>query len=193
MQIVFASHNLHKIEEIKPELSEKIDLISLQSLGYSRELPENADSLEGNALEKAKFIYALYKLNTLADDTGLEVEALDNAPGVFSARYAGNQKDSQANIHKLLNKLHGIKNRKARFRTIIVLIISDNITFFEGIVNGTIINQQKGQGGFGYDSIFQPEGFNKTFAEMSLQEKNLTSHRARAIQKLTEYLNIIPG
>lgn len=193
MQIVFASHNLHKIEEIKPELSEKIDLISLQSLGYSKELPENADSLEGNALEKAKFIYALYKLNTLADDTGLEVEALDNAPGVFSARYAGNQKDSQANIHKLLNKLHGIKNRKARFRTIIVLIISDNITFFEGIVNGTIINQQKGQGGFGYDSIFQPEGFNKTFAEMSLQEKNLTSHRARAIQKLTEYLNIIPG
>lgn len=193
MQIVFASHNLHKIEEIKPELSEKIDLISLQSLGYSKELPENADSLEGNALEKAKFIYALYKLNTLADDTGLEVEALDNAPGVFSARYAGNQKDSQANIHKLLNKLQGIKNRKARFRTIIVLIISDNITFFEGIVNGTIINQQKGQGGFGYDSIFQPEGFNKTFAEMSLQEKNLTSHRARAIQKLTEYLNIIPG
>lgn len=193
MQIVFASHNLHKIEEIKPELSEKIDLISLQSLGYSKELPENADSLEGNALEKAKFIYALYKLNTLADDTGLEVEALDNAPGVFSARYAGNQKDSQANIHKLLNKLKGIKNRKARFRTIIVLIISDNITFFEGIVNGTIINQQKGQGGFGYDSIFQPEGFNKTFAEMSLQEKNLTSHRARAIQKLTEYLNIIPG
>ncbi len=193
MQIVFASHNLHKIEEIKPELSEKIDLISLQSLGYSKELPENADSLEGNALEKAKFIYTLYKLNTLADDTGLEVEALDNAPGVFSARYAGNQKDSQANIHKLLNKLQGIKNRKARFRTIIVLIISDNITFFEGIVNGTIINQQKGQGGFGYDSIFQPEGCNKTFAEMSLQEKNLTSHRARAIQKLTEYLNVIPG
>jgi len=192
MQLVFASHNLHKIEEIKPVLSEKIQLVSLQTLGYSKEVPENSETLEGNAMEKAKFIYKLYKLNTIADDTGLEVDALNNAPGVYSARYAGNQKDSLANIHKLLDKLKGIQNRKARFRTVIALIINDKISFFEGIVNGIIINEQKGQGGFGYDPIFQPEGFIKTFAEMSLEEKNLTSHRARAIRKLTEYLNNIP-
>ena len=192
MKLVFASHNLHKIEEIKPELSEKIELVSLQKLGYSKEIPENSDTLEGNALEKAKIIYNLYKLNTIADDTGLEVEALDNAPGVYSARYAGNQKDSLANILKLLNELKGVQNRKARFRTVITLIINDKISVFEGIVNGIIINQQRGQSGFGYDPIFQPEGFSKTFAEMSLEEKNLTSHRARAIRKLTEYLNNIP-
>ena len=191
MQLIFASHNLHKIEEIKPELSKKIELISLQSLEYSNEVPENSDTLEGNALEKAKFIYNLYKLNTIADDTGLEVEALNNAPGVYSARYAGNQKDSLSNILKLLNELKGVQNRKARFRTVIALIINDKISFFEGIVNGIIINQQRGKGGFGYDPIFQPEGFSKTFAEMSLEEKNLPSHRARAIRKLIEYLNNI--
>lgn len=192
MQLVFASQNPHKVEEIKSELSEKIELVSLQNLGYLKEVPENSDTLEGNALEKAKFIYNLYKLNTIADDTGLEVEALDNAPGVYSARYAGDQKDSLANILKLLNSLKGVQNRKARFRTVITLIINDNISFFEGIVNGIIINEQRGQGGFGYDPIFQPEGFSKTFAEMSLEEKNLTSHRARAIRKLTKYLNNIP-
>ncbi|MEA1898741.1 MAG: RdgB/HAM1 family non-canonical purine NTP pyrophosphatase [Bacteroidota bacterium] len=191
MKLIIASHNLHKIEEIKPELSEKIELVSLQNLGYLKEIPENSDTLEGNALEKAKFIYDLYKLNTIADDTGLEVKALDNAPGVYSARYAGNQKDSLANIHKLLNELKGVQNRKARFRTVITLIINDKISVFEGIVNGIIINQQKGKGGFGYDPIFQPEGFSKTFAEMSLEEKNLTSHRAMAIRKLSEYLNNI--
>jgi len=191
MKLVIATHNLHKIEEIRPELSEEIELISLQDLGYSKEVPENADTLEGNALEKARFIYNLYKINTIADDTGLEVEALNNAPGVFSARYAGNQKNSFENIRKLLDSLKGIKNRKARFRTVITLIINSKITSFEGVVNGVIIHQQKGKGGFGYDSIFQPEGFSNTFAEMSLEEKNLTSHRARAIHKLTEYLNFL--
>lgn len=189
MKLVIATQNKHKIEEIKPGLNPEIELIGLSDLHFLGDVPENSDTLEGNALEKAKFIYDKYHFNTMSDDTGLEVESLNGEPGIYSARYAGESKNSDNNIEKLLNKLKGKSNRNARFRTVIALIIKNKEYLFEGIVEGIIIENRKGNMGFGYDPVFQPEGYNKTFAEMTLEEKNEISHRARALKKLTVFLN----
>lgn len=189
MKLVIATQNKHKVEEIKPGLNPEIELIGLSDLHFLEEVPENSDTLEGNALEKAKFIYDKFHLNTMSDDTGLEVESLNGEPGIYSARYAGESKNSDNNIEKLLNKLKGKSNRNARFRTVIALIIKNKKYLFEGIVEGIIIENRRGNMGFGYDPIFQPEGYNKTFAEMTLEEKNEISHRARALKKLTVFLN----
>jgi len=189
MKLLFATHNPNKILEIKPKLPSGFRLTSLEELKFLNEVPETGNTLEENALEKARYIYNRFKIIVMADDTGLEVEALNNEPGVFSARYAGDQKNSEDNINKLLGKLSGIANRKARFRTVISLITATEEINFEGIVEGVIIHERRGNGGFGYDPVFIPDGHDKTFAEMSLEEKNQISHRARAINKLTEYLD----
>ncbi len=188
MKLVFATNNEHKINEIREMLSDKFILVSLDQIGCNDDIPETSDTIEGNASQKANYIYLKYGLNCFADDTGLEVEALDMAPGIYSARYAGPQRNSEDNIDKLLSELDKIKNRKARFRTVISLIIDGKETLFEGIVNGNIIEERKGKKGFGYDPVFQPEGYNLSFAEMDLKEKNKISHRGRAIAKLTNFL-----
>jgi XTP/dITP diphosphohydrolase len=188
MKLVFATNNPHKLKEIQPLLGEQITLVSLNDIGHLNDLPEEQETLEGNASQKAKYVYDHYGLNCFADDTGLEVEALNGMPGVYSARYAGDDKNPQANINKLLKELNGATNRKARFRTVISLIIDGREKRFDGIVNGEIIDYMRGTEGFGYDPIFIPEGYNITFAEMPLDEKNKISHRSRAINKLAEYL-----
>jgi XTP/dITP diphosphohydrolase len=188
MKLVFATNNPHKLKEIQPLLGDQITLVSLNDIGHTKDLPEEQETLEGNAYQKAKYVYDHYGLNCFADDTGLEVDSLNGMPGVYSARYAGEEKNPQANIDKLLNELKGAANRKARFRTVISLIIDGSERRFEGIVNGKIINQMRGSEGFGYDPVFMPEGYDVTFAEMPLDEKNTISHRSRAIQKLADYL-----
>lgn len=193
MKLVFATNNEHKINEIREMLSDKFILVSLDQIGCNDDIPETSDTLEGNASQKARYIFEKYGLNCFADDTGLEVEALDMAPGVYSARYAGPQRNSEDNIEKLLNELDKIKNRKARFRTVISLIIDGQETLFEGIVNGNILEERKGGKGFGYDPVFQPEGYDLSFAEMDLNEKNKISHRGLAIAKLTSYLTNLEG
>jgi XTP/dITP diphosphohydrolase len=193
MKLVFATNNEHKISEIREMLSDKFILVSLDQIGCNDDIPETSDNLEGNASQKAHYIFEKYGLNCFADDTGLEVEALDMAPGVYSARYAGPQRNSEDNIEKLLNELDKIKNRKARFRTVISLIIDGQETLFEGIVNGNILEERKGGKGFGYDPVFQPEGYDLSFAEMDLNEKNKISHRGLAIAKLTSFLTNLEG
>lgn len=188
-ELVFATNNLHKIEEISSLLKENIKILNLNDIGCFDSLPENQSTLEGNASEKSWYVYDNYKHNCFADDTGLEVEALNNEPGVFSARYAGPENDSEANIKKVLTKLKRKSNRKARFRTVISLIIDDQEIFFEGLVTGTIINEKRGFSGFGYDPVFLPDGYNQTFAEMDLDIKNTISHRALAITKLVKFLS----
>ena len=172
-------------------LDDKFELISLNEIGCTDDIPETADTLEGNASQKARYIFEKYGVNCFADDTGLEVEALGMAPGVYSARYAGPQRSSDDNMQKLLFELREIKNRKARFRTAISLIINGKETLFEGIVEGNILTEGKGEKGFGYDPIFQPLGYEQSFAEMALTEKNEISHRGRAVAKLISYLNNI--
>jgi len=188
MKLVFATNNQHKIYEIKQLLDNTIELLSLYDLGCTDDIPENQHTLEGNAAEKAFFIYHKYGVNCFADDTGLEIDALNGAPGVYSARYAGEERSSEKNMNLVLDKLSIINNRKARFRTVISLIIDGHETQFEGIVEGHILKEKRGETGFGYDPIFQPDESNLSFAEMSLEEKNKISHRGRAIQKLVEYL-----
>jgi XTP/dITP diphosphohydrolase len=187
-EIVFATNNLHKLEEVLPLLAEKYTVLSLNDIGCTEEIPETADTLEGNALLKAQYIYTNYGKNCFADDTGLEVEALDNAPGVYSARYAGEEKSAEANMDKLLQELNGKTNRNARFRTAIALIIDGKNYIFEGEVTGKIIENKRGTKGFGYDPLFIPTGYNQTFAEIALSEKNKISHRAKAVQKLITFL-----
>ena len=170
-------------------IDSKFKLIGLNDSGISEDIPEEEDTLEGNALAKARYVFERTGLNVFADDTGLEVASLDNKPGVLSARYAGDQKNSEDNINKLLVDLEGKKNRSARFRTIIALIISGEEYLFEGEVSGTIIETRKGTEGFGYDPVFKPENSETTFAQMDLEEKNLVSHRARAMKKLIAFLN----
>ncbi|MBN1462462.1 MAG: non-canonical purine NTP diphosphatase [Paludibacteraceae bacterium] len=187
-EIVFATNNLHKLDEVLPLLAEKYTVLSLNDIGCTEEIPETADTLEGNALLKAQYIYTSYGKNCFADDTGLEVEALDNAPGVYSARYAGEEKSAEANMHKLLQELNGKTNRNARFRTAIALIIDGENYIFEGEVTGKIIENKRGTKGFGYDPLFIPTGYNQTFAEIALSEKNKISHRAKAVQKLITFL-----
>jgi XTP/dITP diphosphohydrolase len=162
---------------------------SLNDIGCYEELLEERDTLEGNSLQKAEYVFQKYKVSCFADDTGLEVEALDGAPGVYSARYAGEERNSEHNMDLLLKNLEGKSNRKARFRTVITLIQAEGTNQFDGIVEGTILKERKGKGGFGYDPVFLPDGYTKTLAEMSMEEKNQISHRARATQKLVEFLN----
>lgn len=189
-KLVFATNNVHKLDEIRAILGDKIEVLSLKDINCDADIPETADTLEGNAALKAEYIYKNYGLDCFADDTGLEVEALGGAPGVYSARYAGGDgHDSEANMRKLLKELDGEQNRKAQFRTAICLIEQGEEHLFEGIVKGSIIEQKRGVSGFGYDPVFMPEGYEETFAEMGNAEKNKISHRARAVEKLCEYLN----
>jgi XTP/dITP diphosphohydrolase len=187
-KLVVATNNAHKLEEISAILGDEMELLSLKDIGCEADIPETADTLEGNARQKARYIYENYQLDCFADDTGLEVEALDGAPGVFSARYAGNGHDSEAYMQKLLRELEGKQNRKAQFRTAICLMMGGEEYLFEGIVKGEIIEEKRGSAGFGYDPIFVPEGFDKTFAELGNEVKNTVSHRALAVEKLCRFL-----
>lgn len=190
MKIVFATNNKHKLEEISRLLEGKHEIVSLSSIGCYDDIPEDQDTLEGNALQKARYIKEHYGLDCFADDTGLEIEALDYRPGVYSARYAGPTKDSLANMNKVLSEMQHHTNRKARFRTVIALILEGKEYLFEGRVDGNILTEKHGDAGFGYDPIFQPEGFEVSFAEMPMDEKNKISHRGKATQKLAEFLRM---
>ncbi|MDR2534002.1 MAG: non-canonical purine NTP diphosphatase [Tannerellaceae bacterium] len=190
-QIVFATHNAHKIAEAAAILGSRISILSLADIGCLDEIPETASTLEGNALLKARYVYDSYKLACFADDTGLEVEALNNAPGVYSARYAGEPCNPQANIDKLLAELKGVENRRAKFRTAVALITQSGEYLFEGEIKGRIIEERRGGAGFGYDPVFIPNGSEKTFAELSAEEKNLISHRGKAIGRLASFLKTI--
>lgn len=190
MKIVFATNNKHKLEEISRLLEGKHEIVSLSSIGCYDDIPEDQDTLEGNALQKARYIKEHYGLDCFADDTGLEIEALNYRPGVYSARYAGPAKDSLANMNKVLSEMQHHTNRKARFRTIIALILEGKEYLFEGRVDGNILTEKHGDAGFGYDPIFQPEGFEVSFAEMPMDEKNKISHRGKATQKLAEFLRM---
>jgi len=189
MKLVFATNNQHKLHEIKQLIGSSIQLMSLAYIDCNDEIPENQETIEGNASEKAFYIWNKYQINCFADDTGLEIEALNGEPGVYSARYAGEEKSSEKNIELVLQKLAKIKNRNARFKTIISLVINGEEIQFEGIVDGKILEEKRGQSGFGYDPIFQPDESSFSFAEMPLSEKNKISHRGRATQKLVYYLN----
>lgn len=189
-KLVFATNNSHKLEEVAAILKDKVKLLSLKDINCFTDIPETADTLEGNALLKSTFIYENYQLDCFADDTGLEVEALNGAPGVLSARFAGGEgHDSEANMLKLLSEMEGKENRKAQFRTAISLILDGKKYLFEGIIEGEIIKEKKGTSGFGYDPIFIPKGYDKTFAELGNEIKNKISHRALAVRKLCEFLN----
>jgi XTP/dITP diphosphohydrolase len=189
MKLVFATNNEHKLNELQRMLDSRFQLVSLAEIGCSEDIPETKETLEGNASQKARYIYEKFGLNCFADDTGLEVEALNMAPGVYSARYAGPQRSSVDNMQKLLFELDKINNRNARFRTVISLIINGDETLFEGTVEGKILEEPKGNQGFGYDPVFQPNGLSVSFAEMDLTEKNKISHRGMAVNKLINYLN----
>lgn len=200
MKIVFATNNQHKLQEIRDILGSEFELVSLKDIGCDVDIPETGNTLEENAMQKAQYVYDHYNLSCFADDTGLEVEALNGEPGVHSARYAeGTDHDSEANMAKLLRNLEGKDNRKARFRTVIALIQKQDVcpcgctsikkvNRFEGIVDGSIATEKHGTAGFGYDPIFVPEGYDKSFAELGESIKNGISHRARAVAKLAEYL-----
>ena len=188
MELVFATNNEHKLTEVKKMLGSDFNILSLAEIGCNEDIPETSPTLEGNASQKARYIFEKYGYNCFADDTGLEVEALEMQPGVYSARYAGPQRDAEDNMQKLLFELDKINNRKARFRTVISLIINNQETLFEGIVNGEILNAKQGEMGFGYDPIFKPDGFQVSFAQMEMNDKNKISHRGRAIEKLIDYL-----
>ena len=188
MKLVFATNNKHKLQEVRDIVGDRVEVLSLADIGCYDDIPETADTLQGNALIKARHIYEKYGIDCFADDTGLEVEALGGAPGVYSARYAGEECNSEANMHMLLENLTGISNRNAQFRTVIALIIKGEEMLFNGVVKGTIATEKKGDSGFGYDPIFVPEGHSDSFAQMSSEMKNSMSHRFRATQQLGEYL-----
>ncbi len=190
MNLVFATNNNHKLTEIREAVGSSFNILSLADIKCFEEIPETGDTLEANALQKARYIFDKYGLSCFADDTGLEIDSLNGEPGVYSARYAGLQKDAEDNMKKVLSNLEGKNDRTASFRTVIALIIDEKEWFFEGAVNGTILNERQGEEGFGYDPIFMPKGFNQSFAEMPLSEKNEISHRARAVKKLIQFLNI---
>jgi len=187
--LVFATNNTHKISEVKDIVSGEIQIVGLADIHCSEDIPETADTLEGNALLKARYIMSNYGYDCFADDTGLEVEALGGAPGVYSARYAGSAHNSQANMQKLLQQMKEVTNRKARFRTVIALIQGEKEHLFEGIINGIITESPRGTNGFGYDPIFVPDGYTETFAELSETDKNAISHRARAVHRLSGFLS----
>jgi XTP/dITP diphosphohydrolase len=188
MKLVFATNNKHKLQEVRDIVGDRVEVLSLADIDCYDDIPETADTLQGNALIKARHIYEKYGLDCFADDTGLEVEALDGAPGVYSARYAGDECDSEANMRKLLENLTGKTNRNAQFRTVIALIVKGEEMLFNGIVKGAIATEKRGDSGFGYDPIFIPEGHCESFAQMSSEMKNSMSHRFRATQQLGDYL-----
>lgn len=188
MTLCFATHNEHKVKEVRAILGEAFNLVGLNDIGCAEELSEDKVTLEGNSLQKAEYVFRKFNTSCFADDTGLEVEALNNEPGVYSARYAGEQRSAEDNMNLLLRKLNNQDNRKAKFRTVITLMTPEGIRQFEGEVKGVIVNEKRGTLGFGYDPIFLPDGFSKTLAEMSLEEKSAISHRARAFKKLVAYL-----
>ena len=202
MKIVFATNNQHKLSEIRQILGSSIEVLSLNDIGCNVDIPETGTTLEENALQKAQYVYDHYHIDCFADDTGLEVEALNGAPGVYSARYAAVgcaatpsqpiDHDSEANMTRLLKELGENNNRRARFRTVIALIQQGTVHEFEGIVTGEIIRERRGGEGFGYDPIFQPDGYDQTFAELGVEVKNQISHRARATMKLCEFLRAMP-
>ena len=188
LKLVFATNNKHKLEEVQAMLT-NFEIVSLAAINCFEDIPETANTLEGNAILKANFITEKYGLDCFADDTGLEVEALNNEPGVYSARYAGEDNNAAANMNKLLNNLKNNPNRRAQFKTAIALNIQGKQFIFEGVCKGTILTEKRGESGFGYDPIFMPEGFNRSFAEMNLNEKGSISHRGKAVEKLVTYLN----
>jgi len=188
MNLIFATSNSNKLKEIKNLLPKEICINDLNSLNFFEEIPENENSIEKNAEFKANFIHSKYNINVFADDTGLEVRVLNGEPGVYSARYAGEDCNSNKNMEKLLKKLINKENRKARFKTVIALVLNNKLHHFEGVVNGTIAHSKKGDKGFGYDPIFIPEGYKKSFAELSLNEKNEISHRSIAVKKLINFI-----
>lgn len=187
-KLVFATNNPHKLNEISNIEDLNVEIVSLKDIGFNEEIPEDFDTLQENALQKARIIHEKTGLDCFADDTGLEIDALDGKPGVYSARYAGEPSNPEENIKKVLAELSGKTNRKARFRTVIALILDGQELFFEGIVEGEILTEKNGADGFGYDPIFRPTGYSESFAEMSLEMKNKISHRARAMRQLVNYL-----
>ena len=187
MKLVFATHNIHKLKEIQALLPQTIELLSLSDIGCNEEIAETAATIEGNALLKAQYVKKHYHYDVFADDTGLEVEALDNAPGVYSARYAGEEKNNEANISLLLKNMEGKGERQARFKTVFALCIGQQHYSFEGIAQGEITQERRGEGGFGYDAVFLPKGEKLTFAQMTPQEKNNISHRGKALDKLVAF------
>ena len=189
MKLVFATNNAHKLEEIREMAGGQYEIVSLKEIGCQEEIPEEQDTLEGNALQKARFVKERDGADCFADDTGLEIAALGGEPGVRSARYAGEGHDSEANMRKVLAKMEGVDDRRARFRTVIALILDGEEHLFEGEVRGEILREKHGSEGFGYDPIFRPEGFAESFAEMSLDAKNAISHRGRATRALIRFLN----
>lgn len=188
MKLVFATNNLHKLEEIHRLLDGTHEIISLEQINCHDDIPEDYDTLQDNALQKARYIKQHYGYDCFADDTGLEVEALDNRPGVYSARYAGPTKLAEDNMKKLLSEMEGKSNRKAQFRTVVALIMEGKEYLFEGNVKGDILTEKHGITGFGYDPIFRPKGYKESFAEMDMDEKNRISHRGKAVQKLAAFL-----
>ncbi len=188
MELCFATNNQHKLDEVRQLLGDSFKVVSLEAIGCTEELPEEQDTLEGNSLQKAKYVYNNFHINCFADDTGLEVEALGGAPGVYSARYAGDQRDSADNMNLLLEKMSNESNRKAKFRTVVTLILENQTFQFEGVVNGEILKSRRGEKGFGYDPVFLPNGLNKSMAELNADEKNAISHRGEAIRKLVAFL-----
>jgi XTP/dITP diphosphohydrolase len=189
-KIVFATGNPNKLKEINAAIK-SFKIVGLKDLGINEEIPETGITLKENALQKAKYVYDKTGLNCFSDDTGLEIEALNNKPGVYSARYAGADCSAENNMQKVLKELYSIRNRKAKFKTVIALILNGKEFFFEGAVNGTVLKEKKGIGGFGYDPIFKPEGYKETFAEMSIGLKNKISHRGLAVQKLVNFLEAL--
>lgn len=188
MKLVFATHNENKMREIRALLPDYLEILSLNDIGCDKEIPETADTIEGNAILKVEFVNNHYGYNCFADDTGLEVNALGGAPGVFSARYAGDLKSAEANTNKLLHELKEVEDRSARFKTAIALSLKGRQNLFLGICEGSIVQEPRGSQGFGYDPIFQPTGFLKTFAEMSLTQKSEIGHRGKAMRELIDYL-----
>lgn len=188
MRLVFATANQHKADEIQKMVGDAFQILTLKDIQVTEDVPETSATIQGNAIQKADYITLNYKENCFADDTGLEIEALNGEPGVYSARYAGPDKNDRNNIEKVLTKLKGVTNRVAYFKTVIALNLNGKQHLFEGICEGEIIDELKGEGGFGYDPIFIPTGFDRTFAEMTIEEKNEISHRARATKKMIEFL-----
>ena len=194
MKLCLATNNAHKVEELQALLGEKIQLQTLHEIGCFDDIPETANTFEGNSLQKAMYIWERFQIDCIADDSGLEVDALNGEPGVFSARYAGtpaagDHGNHAKNIEKLLKNLKGIENRAAQFRSVITLLINGESHFFEGIIRGKITYDRHGEKGFGYDPIFLPEGYDRTFAEMTMEEKNPISHRGLAVAKMIDFLN----
>lgn len=187
--LVFATANPNKIREVNSLIDPNMTILGLKDIGCEEDIPETQPTIEGNALQKARYVYENYKHNCFAEDSGLEIDALDGAPGVYSARYAGPEKNAAANMAKALQAMQNVTNRGAQFKTVIALIIDGKEFSFEGIIRGTLLTEKRGIGGFGYDPIFQPDGYNITFAEMSAEEKNKISHRGIAVRKLLAFLS----